>query len=70
MLTDAELIEQYKANGGTVTVVPYVEQVPTAFTGREVSSESTTYDNQGERIYKYLSRSIGATIDETMLNYG
>ena len=72
MSKDQELIDNYLASGGTIKKFSEAEEVNTPYTGPKVTTEpSMEYDRNGNRLYRYLNKiCIGASLDETRLNYG
>lgn len=70
-MTDQQLINEYLANGGKVTVIPAVEDKHEPATNRLISTQDLEYDHTGKRVYKYLNKTqYSIEQDSTTLNYG
>jgi len=72
-MTDEELIEQYKAKGGTVKVYTIAKDEVSPYTGtiEPVTEQPIQYDNYNKRIYTNLNKTLLFTSPDTnTLNYG
>jgi hypothetical protein len=71
-MTDQELIEQYLANGGTITRIEQVLEPVQSKPTKLIPTESPRhYLPNGNRDYKYLGKTWNILpIDQTTLNYG
>lgn len=71
-MTDQELIDQYLANGGTITRIEQVLEPVQSKPAKLIPTESPKdYLPNGKRNYKYLGKTPNIIpIDETTLNYG
>lgn len=72
MKSNQQLIDEYLANGGTISVHEVAEDVhEPVHPAKLIPTEFHTYDREGKRIYKYLNKvDLGVSLDETTLNYG
>lgn len=66
-----QLIDEYIANGGKVTIIPAIEDKHEPATNRLIPTQDLEYDRHGKRVYKYLNKiSYSIEQDSTTLNYG
>ena len=66
-----QLIDEYIANGGNVTVIPAIEDKHEPATNLIAQSSDIEYDRHGKRVYRHLNKiSYSIEQDPTTLNYG
>ena len=66
-----QLIDEYIASGGNVTIIPAVEEKHEPATNRLITTQNISADHTGKREYRYLIN-IQYSIDQvkTTLNNG
>ena len=70
-MTDQQLIGDYLANGGSVTIIPAIEDKHEPATNLIAQSSDIEYDRHGQRVYRHLNKiSYSIEQDPTTLNYG
>ena len=66
-----QLIDEYIANGGKITVIPAIEDKHEPATNLIAQSSDIEYDRHGKRVYRHLNKiSYSIEQDPTTLNYG
>lgn len=72
MKSNQQLIDEYLANGGTISVHEVAETVyKPVHPDKLIPTEFHEYDRTGKRIYRYLNKiDLGVSLDETTANYG
>ena len=66
-----QLIDEYIANGGKITVIPAIEDKHEPATNLIAQSSDIEYDRHGQRVYRHLNKiSYSIEQDPTTLNYG
>ena len=69
--TDQQLIDEYLAKGGTITVIPFVPDKYEPPTNLIPTHQPYVYDRYGKRVYANLNKPIySIEQDITKLNYG
>ena len=70
-MTDQQLIDNYLANGGNITIIPAVEDKHEPATNRLIPTQNISVDHTGKRVYRHLNKiSYSIEQDPTTLNYG
>lgn len=70
-MTDQQLIDEYLASGGNVTIIPAVEEKHEPATNRLIPTQDISVDDTGKRVYRYLNKiQYSIEQDKTTLNYG
>ena len=70
-MTDQQLIDEYIANGGNVTVIPATEDKYEPAINRLIPTQHISVDHMGKRVYRYLNKiQYSIEQDKTTLNYG
>ena len=66
-----QLIDEYIASGGNVTIIPAVEEKHEPATNRLMPTQFISVDHMGKRVYRYLNKiQYSIEQDKTTLNYG
>ena len=66
-----QLIDEYLANGGNVTIIPAVEDKHEPATCKLIPTQNNSVDHTGKRVYRYLNKiQYSIEQDKTTLNYG
>ena len=66
-----QLIDEYIASGGNVTIIPAIEDKHKPATNLIAQSSDIEYDIHGQRVYRYLNKiSYSIEQDPTTHNYG
>ena len=66
-----QLIDEYIASGGNVTIIPAVEEKHEPATNRLMPTQFISVDRMGKRVYRYLNKiQYSIEQDKTTLNYG
>ena len=66
-----QLIDEYLANGGKVTIIPAVEDKHEPATCKLIPTQNISVDHTGKRVYRYLNKiQYSIEQDKTTLNYG
>ena len=66
-----QLIDEYIANGGKVTIIPAVKDKHEPATNRLIPTQFISEDRMGKRVYRYLNKiQYSIEQDKTTLNYG